>query len=66
MRKISLPTRQDIELSIGADKTELFCHVYEAIEALELASEFLEAVKYYEPETYERASNAYDETREDV
>lgn len=66
MRKISLPTRQDIELSIGADKTELFGSVYDAIEALQLASEFLDAVKYYEPKVYERASNAYNEQQSDI
>jgi len=68
MRKLSLPTRKEIDSIIwsGEDKTELFCHVFEAIEALELASEFLDAVKCYERETYERARDAFYETREDV
>ena len=68
MRKISLPTRQEIDSIIwsGEDKTDLFGFVYDAIEALELASEFLEAVKCYERETYERASDAYDEQQAGV
>lgn len=68
MRKLSLPTRKEIDsiLWSGEDKTELFCHVYEAIEALELASEFLDAVKCYERETYDRASDAYDEQQSGV
>jgi|DEB0MinimDraft_6_1074348.scaffolds.fasta_scaffold13868_4 hypothetical protein len=68
MRKISLPTRQEIDSIIwsGADKTELFGFVYDAVEALELAHEFLDAVKCYEKETYERARDAYDEQQAGV
>jgi len=68
MRKLSLPTRQEIDsiLFTGADKTELFGFVYDAVEALELAHEFLDAVKCYEKETYERARDAYDEQQAGV
>ena len=68
MRKISLPTRQEIDSIIwsGADKTELFGFVYDAVEALELAHKFLDAVKCYEKETYERARDAYDEQQAGV
>ena len=55
-----------VERLIGNYREELFERVYDAVEALELATEFLNLVKYHDPETYERARDAFYETREDV
>lgn len=57
---------RQVELLMGCYRSELFDHIYEAVEALELATEFLNLVKYHDPETYERARDAFYETREDV
>jgi len=71
MRKLSLfdidnPNEyREVEVIMGAYKSKLFDHVYEAVEALELATEFLNLVKYSDPETYERAKDAFYEARFD-
>ena len=70
MRKLSLydiakyDEYREVETLIGAYKSKLFENVYEAVEALELATEFLNLVKYHDQETYEQARDAFYETRE--
>jgi len=70
MRKLSLydiaeyNEYREVETLIGTYKSKLFEHVSEAVEALELATEFLNLVKYHDQETYEQARDAFYETRE--